>query len=294
MLAPLAYATDDITSDEKTGSAFHFGRRSRQVGVGRQRAAEEEASDGGHAALLRRPRGLGFELGLEDARAQVAEVAGVRPVDDDAPVAQLPTAAGAVVQPSAADVPRDDDVDPTAGTDDGRQDQDVRCRRPAGRPARAGRARTGSRSGRPVSPDRRRPAPRRLRGRPTRARIRGGLVGLGGVDSGDIAGPRAASRRATSAGAVRDESAAGRTRCDRGVDSGPSPDQMEHAFGECHIATLAGRPRGNADGGALSRSTTAQQGGPESGRAGVSAGLASSRWQSRGRAVGCPAWHVRR
>jgi hypothetical protein len=27
-LASVAYATDDMTSEEKTGSAFHFGRRS--------------------------------------------------------------------------------------------------------------------------------------------------------------------------------------------------------------------------------------------------------------------------
>jgi hypothetical protein len=35
---------------------------------------------------------------------------------------------------------------------------------------------------------------------------------------------------------------------------------MEHAIGEGHVATVFGRPRGNAACGAAARSTTAQQG----------------------------------
>ncbi len=53
-LASLAYATDDMTSDEKTGSAFHFGSRSvssSSDGIGRPNSTRR-------APAMRRPHGV--------------------------------------------------------------------------------------------------------------------------------------------------------------------------------------------------------------------------------------------
>ena len=53
-LASVAYATDDITSDEKTGSAFHLGRRS----------ISSSSLDKGRPNRMRRARAAAFPRGV--------------------------------------------------------------------------------------------------------------------------------------------------------------------------------------------------------------------------------------
>jgi hypothetical protein len=50
---------------------------------------EQHAAQRRHSALLGRTRSLGLELGFEDAGSQVAEISGVRPIDDYPAIADL-------------------------------------------------------------------------------------------------------------------------------------------------------------------------------------------------------------
>ena len=71
-------------------------------------------------ALVWRAWSLGFELRLEHAGAQILEVAGVRPIDDNAAIAELSALQGPLVSHVGRYIPRHHYVHLAAGTDHGR------------------------------------------------------------------------------------------------------------------------------------------------------------------------------
>ena len=75
MLASLAYATEDITSLEKIGSAFHLGRRSVSSSSRVEGPAEDRVPDAAGSTLERRMPLVRSRLRLDHSRRDVAEIA---------------------------------------------------------------------------------------------------------------------------------------------------------------------------------------------------------------------------